>query len=130
MAATCCNLTQVSGFNKLNEYFQLKSNFKRQASSSLDSKLSTYNVEIVFHWRYRRALQVKRWHQYHHVPGARGAELSPTSFEEVGEENQEDISKGTLIWRAIKLPIYSVALVPLTVSIWTLYPYYNLLNWA
>ncbi|XP_060167892.1 2-carboxy-1,4-naphthoquinone phytyltransferase, chloroplastic [Lycium barbarum] len=32
------------------------------------------------------------------------------------EENEENISKATLIWRAIKLPIYSVALVPLTVG--------------
>ncbi|KAL3350286.1 hypothetical protein AABB24_022998 [Solanum stoloniferum] len=32
------------------------------------------------------------------------------------EENEENISQATLIWRAIKLPIYSVALVPLTVG--------------
>ncbi|OUZ99611.1 UbiA prenyltransferase family [Macleaya cordata] len=32
------------------------------------------------------------------------------------EEEEEDISRSTLIWRAIKLPIYSVALVPLTVG--------------
>ncbi|XP_016501392.2 2-carboxy-1,4-naphthoquinone phytyltransferase, chloroplastic [Nicotiana tabacum] len=31
-------------------------------------------------------------------------------------ENEENISQATLIWRAIKLPIYSVALVPLTVG--------------
>lgn len=29
-------------------------------------------------------------------------------------QDQNDVSKATLIWRAIKLPIYSVALVPLT----------------
>lgn len=32
------------------------------------------------------------------------------------EEGKEEVSKATLIWRAIKLPIYSVALVPLTVG--------------
>ncbi|GLT97956.1 hypothetical protein SLE2022_154950 [Rubroshorea leprosula] len=32
------------------------------------------------------------------------------------EEGTENVSKATLIWRAIKLPIYSVALVPLTVG--------------
>lgn len=32
------------------------------------------------------------------------------------EEKKEDISQATLLWRAVKLPIYSVALVPLTVS--------------
>lgn len=30
-------------------------------------------------------------------------------------ETREDVPKATLIWRAVKLPIYSVALVPLTV---------------
>ncbi|OIW10444.1 hypothetical protein TanjilG_00382 [Lupinus angustifolius] len=56
--------------------------------------------------------KLERRTSYQHVACARGAELSPTSFENVGD----DISKGTLIWRAIKLPIYSVALVPLTVG--------------
>jgi len=32
-------------------------------------------------------------------------------------ENGAEISRATLLWRAAKLPIYSVALVPLTVSI-------------
>ncbi|KAK7252300.1 hypothetical protein RIF29_36146 [Crotalaria pallida] len=116
MAITCCNLTQASsGFNNLNEYLQKQSSFKRKPSSSVDSKISTtYNVGIVFHCRYRRVLHVKRRHQYRYGNGthARGAEVSPTSFEDAGEV----ISKGTLIWRAIKLPIYSVALVPLTVG--------------
>ncbi|PON85380.1 2-carboxy-1,4-naphthoquinone phytyltransferase [Trema orientale] len=44
----------------------------------------------------------------------RQADPSKTDNEEDKEE--EDISKVTLIWRAIKLPIYSVALVPLTVG--------------
>lgn len=35
----------------------------------------------------------------------------------ISEEKEENISQATLIWRAIKLPIYSVALVPLTVSL-------------
>lgn len=32
------------------------------------------------------------------------------------EDEKKDISQATLIWRAIKLPIYSVAIVPLTVA--------------
>jgi hypothetical protein len=36
------------------------------------------------------------------------------------EEEENDVSKETLIWRAVKLPIYFVALVPLTVSFLTL----------
>lgn len=37
------------------------------------------------------------------------------------EEGKEEVSKAILIWRAIKLPIYSVALVPLTVGSATAY---------
>lgn len=33
-----------------------------------------------------------------------------------GEENEEQVSRATLVRRAIKLPIYTVALVPLTVG--------------
>ncbi|GLT94375.1 hypothetical protein SLE2022_121180 [Rubroshorea leprosula] len=36
--------------------------------------------------------------------------------ENAHEEGKEEVTKATLIWRAIKLPIYSVALVPLTVG--------------
>ncbi|XP_042007580.1 2-carboxy-1,4-naphthoquinone phytyltransferase, chloroplastic-like [Salvia splendens] len=32
------------------------------------------------------------------------------------EEREEDISKATLIWRAIKLPMYTVALIPIAVG--------------
>lgn len=38
----------------------------------------------------------------------------------LGEKN-ENVSKATLIWRAIKLPMYSVALIPLTVGSATAY---------
>ena len=93
----------------------------------LGSKRSIYNVEIVLQWKYRRQLQVKRRHPQQHVPRPGGAELSSASFE---DEVEEDVSKETLIWRAIKLPMYSVALVPLTVSIRTLYPACSLLSWA
>lgn len=34
--------------------------------------------------------------------------------------NPDDISRAALVWRAIKLPIYSVALVPLSVSFYFL----------
>lgn len=32
-------------------------------------------------------------------------------------EKTDDISRATLIWRAIKLPMYTVALIPVTVSL-------------
>uniref|UniRef100_I1LX60 Uncharacterized protein n=1 Tax=Glycine max TaxID=3847 RepID=I1LX60_SOYBN len=111
MAATCCNFTQASSsFKKLHENIQLQSYFTRCHQRSACS------VEKDFHRRYGGRLQVERWHQYQHVLCARGVELSPSVNEDVGEESEEDISKETLIWRAIKLPIYSVAFVPLTVG--------------
>ncbi|KAL2343818.1 hypothetical protein Fmac_005103 [Flemingia macrophylla] len=114
MAATCCNFTQASGFNKLHAYLQGQSYFKRQLRCH---QRSSCGVENVFHKRYRGRLQFERWHRHQHVSCARGEELPPSVIEENGgEETEEDISKETLIWRAIKLPIYSVALVPLTVG--------------
>ncbi|XP_010520880.1 PREDICTED: 2-carboxy-1,4-naphthoquinone phytyltransferase, chloroplastic isoform X2 [Tarenaya hassleriana] len=38
------------------------------------------------------------------------------TVEMCGDDKEEDVSKATLIWRAVKLPIYFVALVPLTVG--------------
>ncbi|XP_027345822.1 2-carboxy-1,4-naphthoquinone phytyltransferase, chloroplastic isoform X2 [Abrus precatorius] len=111
MAATCCNITHASGFKKLSEYIQVQSYFKR---CHYGSKRSTCSVGKVFHRRYRGRLQVKRLNQYQHVCCAREAELPISSM--IEEETQEDISIETLIWRAIKLPIYSVALIPLTVG--------------
>lgn len=87
------------------------------------SKCNT-SMEKVLH---RRFQVQRRDHHYIHVRYAGGAELSSSSSSSiekyVGEEIQEDISMETLIWRAIKLPIYSVALVPLTVSISTIYTF-------
>jgi hypothetical protein len=39
-------------------------------------------------------------------------------------ETPEELSQATLIWRAVKLPIYSVALVPLTVSESTMFSFW------
>lgn len=46
------------------------------------------------------------------------ADAQDSKFSTIDEHRkEEEISTPTLIWRAIKLPIYSVALVPLTVSL-------------
>ncbi|KAK7319450.1 hypothetical protein RJT34_04171 [Clitoria ternatea] len=99
MATTFCDITQAYGLKRYHFGF----------------RKSTCSVEkVLFHRRDRGWLQCKKWHQYdQHVSCARGAGLS-TSI--IGEETQEDISRATLIWRAIKLPIYSVAFIPLTVG--------------
>lgn len=36
--------------------------------------------------------------------------------EAVGKGDEDGVSRATLLWRAAKLPIYSVALVPLSVG--------------
>lgn len=54
-------------------------------------------------------MEVKQRFKLHRASFAKNAHGSELAKE-------DDISMATLIWRAIKLPIYSVALVPLTVS--------------
>jgi 1,4-dihydroxy-2-naphthoate octaprenyltransferase len=51
----------------------------------------------------------------------RAVQCSATATAASGEGAGDDVelSRGTLLWRAAKLPIYSVALVPLTVSNFT-----------
>lgn len=50
--------------------------------------------------------------------------VAPT---EVETEKGEELSRATLIWRAIKLPMYTVALIPVTVSMhcFILYTFLN-----
>ncbi|XP_065869651.1 2-carboxy-1,4-naphthoquinone phytyltransferase, chloroplastic [Euphorbia lathyris] len=61
----------------------------------------------------KRHLQLKEKTQFGQVLSAL-CNHDGDKYEE--EQKEEDISKVTLIWRAIKLPIYSVALIPLTVG--------------
>lgn len=72
-----------------------------------------HNVQRYIYGTKKRPLEVKsrRLHSQAFLPNR--AHDIDTSLE---EESEEEISKATLLWRAIKLPIYSVALVPLTVS--------------
>lgn len=59
----------------------------------------------------RRELEFKQ--QCHHAL-FRSKDKADFSSSMHHQANEEDVSRATLIWRAIKLPIYSVALVPLT----------------
>ncbi|KAJ8510387.1 hypothetical protein OPV22_000821 [Ensete ventricosum] len=60
-------------------------------------------------------LTTTRW-----VVAARRISLLPpcqiSSAEAVGKGDEDGVSRATLLWRAAKLPIYSVALVPLSVG--------------
>lgn len=91
-------------------FFRYHLNSKRSSSFFCNSKKH-------FHTTYRRKLKIEKGHQSQQVLSVRNADYSTTTAE---EEKENDVSKAILIWRAVKLPIYSVALVPLTVSSLTL----------
>lgn len=110
MAAMFCNLNSGSGLKKLEEYFQ---NQNITGSYMVNSPSFHHNVQRHIYGIKKRPLEVKNrpLHSQAFLPNR--AHDIDTSLE---EESQEEISKATLLWRAIKLPIYSVALVPLTVG--------------
>ncbi|XWS54531.1 hypothetical protein CRYUN_Cryun10bG0097000 [Craigia yunnanensis] len=58
-----------------------------------------------------RRLNIRCLNRRQHIFPKCTADISDNTHQE-----KTDVSKATLIWRAIKLPIYSVALVPLTVG--------------
>ncbi|XP_042981074.1 2-carboxy-1,4-naphthoquinone phytyltransferase, chloroplastic isoform X2 [Carya illinoinensis] len=113
MAATFCNLNPGSGLKKLNECLLHQSYMTRYY---LDSKRSSYflcNGRKLLHSTYRRQLEVRKGHQSQWVYLVSKSDYSGTTNE---EEKEDGVSRATLIWRAVKLPMYSVALVPLTVG--------------
>lgn len=70
--------------------------------------------EEIFFGTHRRLVEIKKKTQSRLIFSKSTTHYSGNTNE---GEKEEDIAKMTLIWRAIKLPIYSVALVPLTVRI-------------
>ncbi|KAL0422401.1 UNVERIFIED_CONTAM: 2-carboxy-1,4-naphthoquinone phytyltransferase, chloroplastic [Sesamum latifolium] len=145
-AATFCTMSHGYGVNKLNEYLLNRRNINRQVSLfffifllEFDFTVWTLFIAIALsHHTWILIHQVLslpdtgQWalctrtcfnktaiRQLHSEGVHHGillkcrAELTESSIE---EEKQERISTATLIWRAIKLPIYTVALVPITVG--------------
>lgn len=113
MATVYCNLNTGSGLKKLNEYLLHRSYSNRYHLNSKRSSSFFCNSKKHFHTTYRRKLKIEKGHQSQQVLSERNADYSGTNTE---EEKENDVSKAILIWRAVKLPIYSVALVPLTVG--------------
>ncbi|XP_021824896.1 2-carboxy-1,4-naphthoquinone phytyltransferase, chloroplastic-like [Prunus avium] len=113
MATTFCNLNTGSGLTKLNEYHLKQIVSKRSYGGYGRLSCFSCNAQRVFHRVCRRELEARQWQYYGQAFVNNKADYSNTIRE---ENKEEDISKATLIWRAIKLPIYSVALVPLTVG--------------
>lgn len=50
------------------------------------------------------------------IAAADGGEALSTVSVQIPEEAVEELSRGQVLWRAAKLPLYSVAVVPLSVS--------------
>ncbi|XP_015894608.3 2-carboxy-1,4-naphthoquinone phytyltransferase, chloroplastic isoform X1 [Ziziphus jujuba] len=113
MAAAICALSSGSGLKKLDEFLLKQSILTRPYLGSKPSSCLCNYAQHGLSSTYRRQLEVKQWN-----PGRRVCYVSnETDYSDtIQEDKEEDISKVTLIWRAIKLPIYSVALIPLTVG--------------
>ncbi|KAM7250423.1 hypothetical protein ACFE04_022306 [Oxalis oulophora] len=105
MASLFFNLNARLGVNKLDQCL-----VNQHISRSYDHALY-YNPA---RRRLSNLSSSKRWlivDQQRKVCSARGGIYTNND-----SDVAEDVSKPTLIWRAVKLPIYSVALVPLTVG--------------
>ncbi|KAG5526041.1 hypothetical protein RHGRI_032362 [Rhododendron griersonianum] len=138
MASTFCNLISIgSGQKKLGHYLLNQNNNARQVSLACMPILTRHGFGCEWHChRVPSSYVVQRSSSCHHKTesclnrthkrrlATQRRQCRCTSFKN-GEEHlqstsevktEEYISRATLIWRAIKLPIYCVALVPLTVG--------------
>uniref|UniRef100_A0A2P2LI71 Uncharacterized protein n=1 Tax=Rhizophora mucronata TaxID=61149 RepID=A0A2P2LI71_RHIMU len=118
MAAAFCNFGLVLGGLKKVDKDYAKQCYAKRSDHRVPSyvvKRSSqfcYSAQKFTHWTYGRELNFLKQSQRRQASESRAENLYDTH----GEEKKEQVTKATLIWRAIKLPIYSVALVPLTVG--------------
>ncbi|XP_056159340.1 2-carboxy-1,4-naphthoquinone phytyltransferase, chloroplastic isoform X4 [Syzygium oleosum] len=112
MAASFCDVNLRSGPPKLHDFLSDQngktSSFCRSHAHA--QKLCSYSRQHKFLKKLdTKHVEVKQRFKLHRASFAKNAHSSELAKE-------DDISMATLIWRAIKLPIYSVALVPLTIG--------------
>lgn len=82
------------------------------SSNPFEKSPQFFSIENFFNETCRQRLNIRQPCRYRQF-----FIKSDSDYENVHEqEKKEDVSKAILIWRAVKLPIYSVALIPLTVS--------------
>uniref|UniRef100_A0A5B6YM51 1,4-dihydroxy-2-naphthoate polyprenyltransferase n=1 Tax=Davidia involucrata TaxID=16924 RepID=A0A5B6YM51_DAVIN len=118
MASTFCNLTYGSGLKKLNECLINQSFIARSypVGSLSDvvkrSSRCCHSTRRFFKRTCIKQPKVDQQHRHQQTLKSRAKHFDNA----YGKEEGDDISKAALIWRAVKLPIYSVALVPLTVG--------------
>ncbi|KAG8368643.1 hypothetical protein BUALT_Bualt15G0066900 [Buddleja alternifolia] len=112
-AAAFCSMSHGYGVRTLNDYLSDRRGINRiyQVLSLQDAVRIPSCSKMYFSKTTIRQLHCKRVH--HRTLLKCRADLTDTRGE---EEKEEYISKATLIWRAIKLPIYTVALIPITVG--------------
>ncbi|KAI3715848.1 hypothetical protein L6452_22836 [Arctium lappa] len=79
------------------------------------SSLCCSTARLYLNENHIRRLEVRRQRRSQPLPPKSRAD-DPTSVSSHEDGDHDNVSKATLVWRAIKLPIYSVALVPLTVG--------------
>ncbi|XP_039037929.1 2-carboxy-1,4-naphthoquinone phytyltransferase, chloroplastic-like [Hibiscus syriacus] len=112
--ATPASSCLASGGAIRREYFTKHCHISRSCGGSCFPKTSRCSLHFNFNGRTcSRIGRVKTrclHHQQHIVPNI------TSDISDGTRQEHNDVLKATLIWRAIKLPIYSVALVPLTVG--------------
>lgn len=119
MAAAFCSLHQGSSLKKLH-YYQVRQSCATRSypgaltsNASKKSSLCCCTAQIFVCGIRISRLEFKKGIQCWRAFSGSIANYADNAHE---SESGEDVPKATLIWRAVKLPIYSVALVPLTVG--------------
>lgn len=108
MAASFCDVNLGCGLRKLHDFHSIRNGKTRSHAHA--QNLCSYSKQHIYLKRLDiKQVEVKRRFKLHQVSSGKNAHSSELAKE-------DDISMATLIWRAIKLPIYSVALVPLTIG--------------
>ncbi|KAJ9174900.1 hypothetical protein P3X46_013498 [Hevea brasiliensis] len=113
MAVAFCNLNLLLGLKKPHVSFIKSDQGVLFPNASTRSWSFYYSRQEFFFRTHRRQVEIKQKSQSRLIFSKSATQYDDNTY---GGEKDEQISKVTLIWRAIKLPIYSVALVPLTVG--------------
>ncbi|KAK4741189.1 hypothetical protein SAY87_024777 [Trapa incisa] len=117
MSTTHCSLNSFLGLYSLKEQSHNRRCYLGSVKSS-SGHVSSSSLGRIFrrhvYWITQTKVGVKRQTEVQFLgsPADEAIQSNPTDK----PEKEIEISRATLIWRAIKLPIYSVALVPLTVG--------------
>ncbi|KAL0365169.1 UNVERIFIED_CONTAM: 2-carboxy-1,4-naphthoquinone phytyltransferase, chloroplastic [Sesamum angustifolium] len=116
-AATFCNVNNAYGIKKLRQDNNLVKNHHLQRNYSTlygvqGPLLRSYNmIQTRYDQAFTSILRAKQEHARNRSLLECRAERG-TALTEQQVEKDEDVSRATLIWRAIKLPMYTVGLIP------------------